>query len=93
MTRDDGFELALQLRKQIEIELEENEYEPYMIEEAYREPGTPQRNIVQEYLDTIRATGDRELEEGFTALLTEYLASAVAGGLPDSNLYERMLGL
>lgn len=59
------------------------------IEADLRKPGAPQLNLVQRYLDHAREHG-REVEEGFTAALTEFLASAAERSLCDSDFYERI---
>ena len=44
--------------------------------------GMPQRNIVGEYLARVRSMGDVEAEAGFSAMLTEFIASEVYGCFP-----------
>jgi hypothetical protein len=56
---------------------------------AERRPkGAAQWNVVLEYLDTIgELTDNREAVEGFASILSDYVASAAAGCVPDADTY------
>ena len=84
----DGVALAAQMLMDIESS-DDSEFDRFTIEGEYREPGKPQVNIVQEYIDRIRAAGNREVEEGFTKVLTDFLACADGG--PAGTLYLRLI--
>jgi hypothetical protein len=87
LTAVDGFILAIDMAREIRaIELA-GDCEPCAIEQCYRAPGTPQRNLVAEYLERIDATGNAEVRRGFAAFLTEYIRSCFEG-TPDLEIYE-----
>lgn len=88
---EDGAHLALQMLREMRGDRSRHASEPFMIEAAYRRAGERQRNIVQEYVDRIRANGDSNLERGFTCMLTEYLASCLSGGVPDLEIYDEII--
>ncbi|HXS53290.1 MAG TPA: hypothetical protein VN782_12215 [Usitatibacter sp.] len=54
-----------------------------------REPGKPQRNIVRCYLEATQ--GDREMEAGFTSVLSDFIASCASGCIPDARVYRERL--
>lgn len=84
----DGRSLAIQLLH----DLEENtgEFNPYSIDPKDRESGKPQLDIVGQYLTAARSHGSAA-EAGVTAVLSDFLASARAGCIPDSAVYEEWL--
>lgn len=93
-SREDGVIVALDMLREMRAiqsaAVAATSWSPFAIEAENREPGAPQNNLVQSYLDRVRA-GGRELEEGFACLLTEYLASALAGFVLDLDSYEQVL--
>lgn len=86
-TKADGRELAVDMLRQI------GELEPDL---ACMDRGTrisaghtgEQRNVVADYLRTIRQRGSAELEAGFGEVLVDFLASALDGSVPDPEFYE-----
>jgi hypothetical protein len=92
LTAVDGFILGVDMIREMRAIAEEYapEAEPCAIEQQYRKPGTPQRNIVAEYLERIDAMANGELRRGFAAFLTEYLKSCSDGGVPDLEIYEEI---
>ena len=89
----EGVRLALEMLREIKSKItDEDGYEPMHIEARWRRPGVAQVNVVQAYLTRIRESGNREVEDDFTSLLTEYLNSVLGGGVPVLDVcYERLL--
>jgi hypothetical protein len=87
LTRADGRQLAIDMLRQI------HELEP---DAACIDRGTrvsaglagEQRNVVADYLRTMRERSSPELEDGFGEVLTDFLASALDGAVPDPEFYE-----
>lgn len=93
LSREDGVVLALEMLRQIEA-VKGEEGAKFRIVAAYRDyyrKGEPQDNIVQRYFERALATGNPRLLEGFTSLLSEYVASCVQGSVPDIGAYEEVL--
>lgn len=87
-TADDGFVLGVDMVRELRDHALIDGHQEFAIEQAYRLPGTRQRNLVAEYVTRIRATGSAELERGFLAFLTEYLSSCAGGDVPFLEIYE-----
>ena len=51
----------------------------------------PQRNVVLRLLNQLRERGNREVEEGFAAILSDYLSSTKNCGVPDMSFYEELV--
>jgi hypothetical protein len=61
------------------------------IEAEYRPAGTRQSNVVLRYLDTLRQINSRELDAGFSAILTDFIGTTLCGCVPDPEFYEDLL--
>lgn len=86
-TERDGRELAVSMLR----ELEDVDADLVAIREDERPAGTPQSNVVLRHLAAVRAADCRELEAGFGAVLTDFLASALNGAVPDATFYEDLI--
>lgn len=75
-----GYKLAITLAQKIATGTASG---CFHIEEELRE-GVPHQNIVAEYLDRIRLLADPEAEAGFSAMLTEFIASGLYGCFPSN---------
>jgi hypothetical protein len=47
-----------------------------------------QRNVVADYLRSIRRAGSTELELGFGEILSDFLSAALDGAAPDPGSYD-----
>lgn len=52
--------------------------------------GRPQKNVVATFLQRLRAINDRRVEAAFGAVLSDYIAGAEDGGVPDLALLHRL---
>jgi hypothetical protein len=60
------------------------------IEEEYRPAGSPQNNVLLRYVEAIEhETGGAALE-GFTAVLSDFIACTVNGVVPGVEQYEKL---
>ena len=84
----DGQALAVQMLR--ELEEHDLDYSPYSLDSSEREQGRPQVNIVMKYLDALR-DGSRNVEAGFAAVLSDFLAAAGEGGIRDAAWYDERL--
>jgi hypothetical protein len=78
-----GAELAVQMLKEIESH---NLEDIYHLEAEYRPADTQQQNILLQYLDAARAQG-RDVEAGFAAVLTDFVAACRLGIVPNTENY------
>ncbi len=83
-SRDDGVALAIAMLTELECG-PRDKYEICSFDPGERKPGTPQRNIVLEYLDRITSA---DMRAGFASVLSDYVAGTAAGIVTDSSLYE-----
>lgn len=86
-TERDGRELAVALFHEIEA----SDCETAAINAEYRDEGKPQDNTVLRYLAVLREANSRELEAGFAAVLTDFVACCLDGSVPDAAYYERFI--
>jgi hypothetical protein len=56
-----------------------------------RAPGAPQQNVVMECLDAM--SGNREAQEAFAAVLSDYISSVAGGCIPDAGVYKERLAV
>lgn len=85
----DGQALAVQLLH--ELEEHDLEFDAYSLDPAERAPGKPQVDILARYLESIDRAASPKAKEGFTALLSDYLAGAAAGGTRDAMWYDALI--
>lgn len=79
----DGRQLAVDLLRELRAAWED---ESWLIDER---TGAQRDNVVLRYLAVLRTQGSPSAEAGFAAVLTDFMGSAVNGGVPDPDLYER----
>ena len=84
LTEADGRKLAVDML----LELRAIGADVTSIEEQYHEQGRSQDSVVARYLETVRTHGNPNVEVGFVAVLTDFLAGALDGAVPDPELYE-----
>lgn len=87
---EDGLALGAQLLLQLEVVEPGREYAPYSLNPRERSPGQPQHDVVGQFLRAARSAGD-EVERGFTAVLSDYVACCCEGSIPDAATYEAWL--
>ena len=80
----DGVGLAVQMLDQLQHN--PDIADQCSLEEEYRSSGGEQKNIVLEYLDAARG-GGREVERGFAAVMTDFVAACRGGCVPDTKNY------
>ena len=85
---ESGRALAVEMLQRLG-DYERNALECYQwsIEAKYREEGTPQENVLLEYL--WRCTDPAALA-GFCAVLTDYIGYCADGGAPEPELYVKL---
>jgi len=89
-SRDDGITLAVQLLR--ELEDTDQQESCFLFDSATDKPRPDaQHNIVEAYLQAIAATGSTELQRGFSAVLSDYLACAVGGMVVNPDLYDPLV--
>lgn len=76
---DDGVKLAGRMLRELEACEYADGYDPYALIPSHRAPGTPQQNLVLQFTKLSRE-GGADVEAGFTAALTDYVAGAAGAG-------------
>jgi hypothetical protein len=81
----DGRELAVEMLREVEGKSDDCCIDPHC------RLGKVQDNILVRYLRVVRERGSLELEEGFGEVLSDFIASSIAGATPDAEFYEERI--
>lgn len=87
---EDGLALGAQLLLHLEVVEPGREHEPHSLDPRERSPGRAQHDVVGQFLRAARGAGD-EVERGFTAVLSDYVAGCCQGMIRDAATYEAWL--
>jgi hypothetical protein len=85
LTHADGVGLAIELIRELEAE---DAPHRCAIEARFRATGAPQDNVALRYLQALREAG-QDAQEGFAAVLSDFIASALDGATLSASDYEK----
>lgn len=88
LTRADGVGLAIELIRELEAE---DAPHRCALAAQFRAAGAPQDNVALRYLQSLREAGP-DAQEGFAAVLTDFIACATEGTALSSDNYESLRG-